>query len=563
MINKMKIMAVVAIILFYLAVITFYSEILLNGDAGYAYLHMREILLGHHFDFLYKSVSYCGVIELFFSALYSMLLPVKAALPLGMLTYYAIGFFLLRKNYPVGSRFGLLLILFLPLPNPFYQSFAALSGHTFSLFTFFILAHFLSRPQYRNADGGWKWSALICIGFASGFGVYGYQLSKLAAYPCLLVLCIFELSAFFWKLKKQIFMSPPYLKSWGTLASKIAVVWFSFRVGLLPRKISMAYFGSEHLMSGGPKVNLHMNHWFEKGKTFQDVLSRIFTPIWEHHWVKVGNFTHFNYPIHDVITQSSSVSFWIGVIVIGGFTVGAAVVLVKQFLIPRMSKPYLLQIDAYLLYLFGSTLTFLLGYFVRSDFDANTIHESRYLLTLYFAPLMGLLYLMPRFQTIIGLISTVALLSHFTVIQANFRNLSQIKSEKSCESLAQSQVYEVLKRIEPNALAGSYWEVWSSAAYLNQAHVYDFRHDRFHFNHTETLRRKLVIIVPSVDYLATDEAKLHFEKLKGRQFESTHLGPYLFFFEKDIVKAPHGWAAVIDPIVADYGKSHCNFSSAT
>lgn len=518
--------------------IYFYYELIFNGDGAYVFQQMRELILGRHFDLLYKGVDYASITEPVFSALLSFFLPVSWSLILGYLAYYIAGYFLLRNIFTTDKRPFLALLLIFPLPVPFFQSYAALGGHTYTLFDFFLTAWLLSSPSSKTKDGRYKFSTYVLVGVFSGFAVYAYQLSKLVAVSALVTIIVNDLPLIF---------RGSFLKRSASLLLNFFVILATYRIGYLPKKLSTKFFPLDHLGAGPVKLVFSPEHLERKFITFKNMLSHLFSPVFSHNQNFSDLYNHNNYPVTDVITHHSAA----GLVLAAVFILLFLVLATRRF----VKKPS----DSFNVFLFLNVGAFIAGYLMREDFGAAIEHESRYMLVLYFAVITGVLYLLDLKKTkyLFLTFTVLSLTGHAVIFQTTSEYLTEQSKSRSCTALNKSEIYSILRKLNPKAIAGTYWEVWPLSAVLKNNFVYDVRHNRFKYNNDETLKHKIVFVADMKD--GNPLIKLN-NLFPGRKFHSTQLGYMSFYFE-DI--PGRNWPEDVNKLVAITEKGPCTFGELT
>lgn len=553
--NRYLLLATFVVAIFYSFILYFYSETILNGDAGYTYLQLTEFLRGNHFDLIYKGVRYCSVIEPVIAFFLKYLFPLSVALPIGVLSYYIAGYFLLRHRFQPKQQAVLLLILTLALPNPAYQALGALGAHNIAVFFTFVFAHLLSHPRYRTIKGDYRLAVYFTIALLGGFSIFTYVLAKTVAYSAALTLFSFYTLNQWKKFKaREIKIDKNQLKS---LLIRAGIVWIGFRVGLLPRKITLHFFNDFHLGGGTPPPVFSQAHWTQKFNNFLELLSHQYTAVFQHSWTSPENglYSHANYPLHDVLNHHSDF----------GIALGIAILMLT---LVTVTMSLLKKMDPFRFFWVASISALLLSYFARGEFSPVIAYESRYLLILYFGSLILLWDLQAEARKVLRYLCKASVISvlllaassHFIIFKTNLHELGKLRVQKNCVSLAQSEVYQVVKKLNPEALVGTYWEVWTLAAFLDQRHVYDLDSNRFSYSNDQTFHRKLTMVFSSQALAAKSDEEVfkNLVKIPGpRSFTKTQLGAFNFFFENDSVHTTSQWEKNITEAVAVFGKTPC------
>ena len=105
--------------------------------------------------------------------------------------------------------------------------------------------------------------------------------------------------------------------------------------------------------------------------------------------------------------------------------------------------------DALNLYLLVTVTAFFGALLVRK---MTVDHETRYLLTVYFALCVGLLYLVPRRRwawRIVIPMSCLALVSHGVILWTNFNHEQGLAEERACASMTHDQAFRIFEQIDP------------------------------------------------------------------------------------------------------------------
>ncbi|MBF0364998.1 MAG: hypothetical protein HQK50_05470 [Oligoflexia bacterium] len=494
-------------LLFYSLHTHFYYETMVNSDGAYVFLHMREFLLGNNFDLLHVGYRYCGLIEHLGSAILSFLLPSNWAIVYGISLFYVAGFFFLKHNFAGAKKFALALLLFFPMPNPFFQSYSALGGHTYIVFQYFVALWFLTSPRFKFEDGEYKLWAYLGAGLSGGLALYAYKLAQLLVIATVITFIVCD--------KKRISLRFPL---------KLITFVVAVGVGFLPNVLSIYFYPGKHDAGAATDLYFNVGAILLKYESLKKVVAALFSPVWSHQIELSYAFNHSNYPVFETLRSIHSLGAYFAIAIF----LGVAVCFFKKQILEKSKS-----IDSLMLFSLLCLGAFFSGYLLRAG-EYTLELESRYMLVVYFSLLVMFLYIVPaRWSiTVMVLLSVVSLYSHGVIFWSNQNYRDLLSKEKSCTSLTKSEVFAVLKDAGVRAVSGSYWEVWPLAAVLKTNLVDDPLKNKFYFTQELFHRYHPVVYITNANPSSNLAVQAMSEVSKrGREFVQAQIGPFLVSVE--------------------------------
>ncbi|MBF0361649.1 MAG: hypothetical protein HQK49_11595 [Oligoflexia bacterium] len=541
---------IVVALAFYVTHSLLYYETIYNSDGAYVLLQMRDFLLGNRFDLLHVGYEYCGIIEHFPSAILSFLLPISWSTVLGMFFYYVVGFFLICHVFKNerSKIFALVLLMLFPTPTIFFQSYAALGGHTYTLFQYFVLIFFLTHKRFKikeNENYKYKYSTYIWVGLSGGLAYSSYQLAQLLIVVSIITLIINDLHADIQNISNKV--KDIFSKIIIPLVAKVLLFFISIQLGNLPATLSLRFFPKDHFPGAfSPYFSWH--HMMEKIKPFKEVLSSLFAPVWSHDLILTSGFNHFNVPVFETFQHRSRIGLAIFFFLVAMIIIYAIINLIKKQTTQTMFKQILsLPQNNFAILSMLTIFAFIGGYLVRAEF-VDIDFESRYMLTLYFSFLIFFLYMVHERVSvpIIILFSVVSIFGHSIILYKNYRFLvdsasastSASAKELSCQSLTRTHFFSLIERVEAKAnvkiaVAGSYWEVWPLSTILKTNLVWDVTKNKFFYNNDKFFKHHPVIYLASTNSVSNQTEQDLPKELLGHNYDfyRSQIGPYLVYID--------------------------------
>ncbi|MGK5086057.1 hypothetical protein WDW86_00730 [Bdellovibrionota bacterium FG-2] len=533
-----------------------YTDILLTGDAAYNHMQAKEVLSLRHLDLVHIGYQYCGLTDHFIPGILSYFLPYGLSAIAGILVFFGAGYFCIRNEFQPSLRPMILLLLVLPFPCLFIQTYSAQGGHTYVIFQFFLGIWILSRSYFKDKHGSYNVLTYAVAGLSYGFALYAFLLSQLAG------ICLFA-CLFFLDLVLLVREKP--LKYLAALPLKIGAAWIGYKFGNFPYAYSLHRFPDAHTFNTPNQMNFSSSHALETLPNLWEALSHLFMPNFAHGLILEGFYNHFSFPLQEVLAHYS----WIGVAICSGFLVCFLLLTLRALWRSRMKNPFIL-------YLSLNFAAFTAAYLLRAE-TITAIHGTRHLMVVYFVLILGVIRLMkPRYGLILAsLIVILSLGSHFEILRANGDYLAKLNEDSSCTSLTRGQVQTLLREIQPPAMAGPYMTIWPLALASYNNLVLDVEKRKFYFHLDEFSRLPMTMFFYHSDSKAQilERIKAGFPRMPGadqnRSFIETELGFYTAYFEimnpiawKEFLKKRSlpevsGWPELIDQKVAAFGKVPC------
>jgi hypothetical protein len=545
------------ILIFFTIQVDLYVESIHNGDGAYVIMQMREFLAGHHSDLLHKGYNYCGILEQLFSAALSFVFPLSFSLVIGTGIYYILAFWLLRNNFARSDWHLLFAILLIPVPNIYYQSYAAAGTQTLIVFQLFLSCWVITNGRFQTEGNGNTYLCYILLGVISGFGIYSYSLALLIATSCIVCLIVFDLGKS---------LRTKSLRSFYLIAPKITLSGAGVSVGLLPKTLSLLNFPHEHRASGSPGLSFDWPNLVERFNIFRHTLTYIFTPIFDHSIVTSGRFNYSYYPTQAVFNHYSVFGKLIAFLFIASFTIFGLKTLIQKIELDRLN---------FFLLVTGSA--FLSGTLLR-QLSVGPEHESRLVMVLYFCIVLGVLHNAKGkiSRRLLWLFWAVGIFSYCSIFMENYRFISTRQLSTKCEDMTRTEYYQLMEKLSLPALAGPNWEVWTVASFLKNRNVLDLKKQKFRHKQASTLEMPHVYISNSkVQYFSfKSRAMPHLEKSKYGTlgYESGKIGAWHLRFQKlppDIWRnylslnnfnEYKNWHELINAKLEEIGNKQCRFS---
>lgn len=484
------------LVIFYALHIYFYYDTLLNSDGAYVFMQMREVFTFNRIDFLHIGYQYCGVFEHFFSALLSFIMPTNFAFISGIFLFYWLGYLSLKENFKE-RNFYLKVILFFPMPVAFYQSYAALGGHTFTLFHFFLGFFFLTHPRFILKNGKYHFLSYFFLGLLSGVSLVSYNLSLLLLIAQVMTLMANDFGSDLHLTLNKTFSRMKMIKEFSRNFFCLTLFYGGYKLGFLPAIYSIHKFPKAHPEGGLTEMNYSIHHLLLKLQTLLNVLKSFFSPFFHHNIITSGTFNHYNYPLYEVVINSNFVGFLLGLAILMTFFFllffyfqrilkNQLQVLSQESNLNFLREDLPLTHFKFIMYSLFSLIIFILGYVFRKEFISNEF-ETRYMLTFYFSLLLLILYLtrLTLIKKIIPFFLILSLLSHLVILNENFNLKRSNKEESSCLHLSRSDLYNILSKTKIDRIVGDYWEIWPLAAALKNSLVLDIYKNKFYFKNEQ------------------------------------------------------------------------------
>lgn len=556
----LRIVIVVLASMFLALFAIFFSDTLLIQDGSYIYAQMREILLLNTWDPLHFRYQYCGVLAQLPQALLGFIMPYPWATMLGTAAYFVLGFFLVRKAFPSERRNALLSLILLPLPCILAWFYGSGGDYVAMAMYFFLCIYVLSSQHMRTSSGALRKRAFMLLGFFGGLAVYSYLLSKVILIAIVLVGILNEWICSSGVSKRQ------RLRDFAKQAGVGAVITILYyKLGMLPYYLPMYLNRVAHESANPTLLDFTLKHLLQRFEVFVMTMSYMFSPILEFKIDQSGGFDHFTHPILDFISNNNSFGTVIGIMLCLAF----AFLSLRQLLRSRGRD----QINNFFLLLF---IGFFSVFLIREE-TVGLQDEVRFLSTFYFVLLLGILLLAPKplaFATTAFMLG-LAVFNYTKIIHGNYVFLQSQFEQTSCNSVTRDQLFDLLMKLRPAAVAGKYRDVFPIAVMTGVSTVYDASKSKFYF-HEEAFARTPFIYFDS--WNKTGGLKKIVKRFperstnpgKERTFTKTrlaHLNVYFedmdgdewrtFLADRGLVGA--GWPDVIDAEVRRYGKLACHY----